>query len=282
MSEDNVSGRCLSEETFGMEEGDTRTMRTTPTTQDLPDSRGGTSQKVVRSVVETRSTDGETRRQIMLVMLKSGPVTATQLGEALGLSATGIRRHVDILVEEGLAEVSQPRKVTGDKTRGRPAKSFRLTAAGRGQFGHDYDSLAAQALATLRETGGEAAVKEFARKRVAAIVEGIEIPATEDANSLEKTASALVKAFSESGYAATLTNAANGVQICQHHCPIAGVAAEFPELCEAEHEAIAMLLGHHVQPLASIAEGHDICTTNIPITPILTPTTKTPNERSGS
>lgn len=257
-------------------------MGTTPTMRGLSASRGKTSGKVNHPVTETRSTDGETRRQIMLVMLKSGPVTATQLGETLGLSATGIRRHVDILVEEGLVEISRPRKTAGDKTRGRPAKSFRLTATGRGQFGHDYDSLAAQALATLKETGGETAVKEFARKRVATIVEGVEIPTVEDADSLEKAASALVEAFSESGYAATLTNAANGVQICQHHCPIAGVAAEFPELCEAEHEAIAMLLGHHVQPLASIAEGHDICTTNIPITPILTPTTKTPNERSGS
>jgi hypothetical protein len=34
-----------------------------------------------------------------------------------------------------------------------------------------------------------------------------------------------------------------GEQICQHHCPVAHVAAEFPQLCEAETEAFGRLLG---------------------------------------
>ena len=54
---------------------------------------------------ETRSTEGDTRRHVMLLLLKDGPVTASYLGERLGLSAAGIRRHLDILVEEGLTEV---------------------------------------------------------------------------------------------------------------------------------------------------------------------------------
>lgn len=232
--------------------------------------------------VETRSTDGETRRHIMLIMLKEGPVTATQLGRQLNLSATGIRRHLDILLDEGFAEISSVRRVVCAKSRGRPAKAFKLTASGRSQFGHEYDSLAAEALATLKESGGEAAVRAFARKRVEKILADVNVPDNIDDNQLAEVATQLVEAFSNNGYAATINNAANGVQICQHHCPISGVAADFPELCEAEHEMIAKILGHHVQPLASIADGHDICTTNIPITPILTPRKNTPTERSGS
>ncbi|MDU3174621.1 MAG: HTH domain-containing protein, partial [Corynebacterium striatum] len=56
---------------------------------------------------ETRTTEGDTRRQVMLLLLKDGPVTASYLGERLGLSAAGIRRHLDILVEEELTEVVQ-------------------------------------------------------------------------------------------------------------------------------------------------------------------------------
>lgn len=231
---------------------------------------------------DSRTTDGETRKHIMQLLLQRGASSATDLSQVLGLSATGIRRHLDILVDEGLAEVAPPRKVAGEKARGRPAKAFRLTDQGRGHFGHNYDSLAAQALSTLRETGGDEAVKAFARKRAAQIVAGVQTPADEDADSLEQAAQAVVDAFSKNGYAATVTNAGQGVQICQHHCPIAGVAAEFPELCEAEHEVIASLLGHHVQPLASIADGHGICTTNIPITPIVKNSPRTPEERSGS
>lgn len=65
--------------------------------------------------VETRSTDGETRRHIMLIMLKEGPVTATQLGQQLKLSATGIRRHLDILLDEGFAEISSVRRGACEK-----------------------------------------------------------------------------------------------------------------------------------------------------------------------
>jgi len=56
----------------------------------------------------------------------------------------------------------------------------------------------------------------------------------------------------------------SGGQLCQHHCPVAQVAAEFPQLCEAETEVISRLVGTHVQRLATIAHGDGICTTHIP------------------
>ena len=42
------------------------------------------------------------------------------------------------------------------------------------------------------------------------------------------------------------------------------MAAEFPQLCEAETAVIARLVGTHVQRLATIAHGDGICTTHIP------------------
>ena len=57
-----------------------------------------------------------------------------------------------------------------------------------------------------------------------------------------------------------------GHQLCQHHCPVAHVAEQFPELCEAETEVFARLLGTHVQRLATIAHGDGVCTTFVPRT----------------
>jgi predicted ArsR family transcriptional regulator len=45
------------------------------------------------------------------------------------------------------------------------------------------------------------------------------------------------------------------------------VAAEFPELCEAETRAFEKVLGTHVQRLATIAHGDGVCTTHIPVPP---------------
>ncbi len=42
------------------------------------------------------------------------------------------------------------------------------------------------------------------------------------------------------------------------------MASEFPQLCEAETEALSRLLGTHVQRLATIAHGDGVCTTFIP------------------
>ena len=184
---------------------------------------------------EARSTDGETRRQIMLLLLKHSPLSASDIGDHLGLSAAGVRRHLDNLVEDELAEIIPTRPHPGGgRGRGRPAK-------GRAHFGHDYDSLAALAITALRDAGGDEAVRQFARDRIAAILEDV-VPAGSTEESIEATARALMDAFSAHGYATTVHNAGGGVQICQHHCPISHVASEFPELCEAEHEAIAELL----------------------------------------
>ena len=47
---------------------------------------------------------------------------------------------------------------------------------------------------------------------------------------------------------------------------MAHAAAQFPQLCEAETEVFARLLGKHVQRLATIAHGDGVCTTHIPST----------------
>ena len=60
---------------------------------------------------------------------------------------------------------------------------------------------------------------------------------------------------------------AAGEQLCQHHCPVAHVAEQFPQLCEAETEVFARLLGTHVQRLATIAHGDGVCTTYVPTDP---------------
>jgi predicted ArsR family transcriptional regulator len=49
------------------------------------------------------------------------------------------------------------------------------------------------------------------------------------------------------------------------------VAAEFPQLCEAETAVISRLVGTHVQRLATIAHGDGVCTTHIPAQPRQSP-----------
>lgn len=215
----------------------------------------------VSTQAETRSTDGETRQQILKALLQSQALSAVEIGAQLDLSPTGIRRHLDILLQEG--EIEPATHTNSRETRrGRPAKRFQLTDAGRARFGHHYDDLATQALLMLQETGGEEAVTAFAAQRAQAIMGELE---DVDFSDVHAAAAAVVAAFDRSGYQATVQQAGTGIQICQHHCPIEHVAAQFPQICAAEQAAIAAVLGKHVQPLATIADGQTICTTNIPL-----------------
>ena len=161
-------------------------------------------------------------------------------------------------------------KVYGTRGRGRPAKVFALTEAGRDSFDQQYDDLATEALRFLSETGGEQAVRAFADRRASFIER--RFPDLREANPEASDAEVLALVFSEEGYAAAVRQLpVAGEQLCQQHCPVSHVAHEFPQLCEAETEAIGRVLGTHVQRLATIAHGDGVCTTCIPATQ---PTTK--------
>jgi predicted ArsR family transcriptional regulator len=214
-------------------------------------------------VVLSAPGEGRTRVAVARMLMEQGPVTAAEVAAELELSAPAVRRHLDALIADGEAETRDaPRR--GRRGRGRPAKHFLLTDAGRVRFGHGYDDLATSALRFLAQHAGEQALSEFARSRVHELLGGgeAEILAAEGP---EARAEALAKILSVRGYAAATREAGVGVQLCQHHCPVAHVAAEFPELCEAETEAFAELLGTHVQRLATIARGDSACTTHVPV-----------------
>jgi predicted ArsR family transcriptional regulator len=219
--------------------------------------------------VEFRPGDETTRERVVRSILVDGPSTAADLAERLDLTPAAVRRHLDHLLDEGALESRDPRP-TASRGRGRPAKLFALTEAGRNHFDQQYDDLAVQALRYLAETGGDEAVLEFARRRVAFIERDY---ATVSAADPDLTpAEVLARVFSSEGYAASvralplLNTGVEGAteQLCQQHCPVSHVAHEFPQLCEAETEAIGKVLGRHVQRLATIAHGDGVCTTCIP------------------
>ncbi|HYN28408.1 MAG TPA: MarR family transcriptional regulator [Dermatophilaceae bacterium] len=240
------------------------------------------------------SLDSRTRDRVLRAIGENGPLTTAALVSRMGLTDTAIRRHVENLAGEGLITA---RGAAGPRRRGRPAKAWVLTAAGQGALGTDYDHLAGAAIRFLAETGGADAVQAFAERRVAEIVtrhqDAVEAAGPDPA----RRAAALVEALSEEGYAASARPVGGpagrgrhltGVQLCQGHCPVQHVAAEFPQFCDAETEAFSRLLGVHVQRLATLASGAHVCTTFVPTTtlaaapppPAAPPAPPAPQERS--
>ena len=205
------------------------------------------------------SDDIRTRDAVARSILENGPSTAAHLSKKLGLTPAGIRRHLDALVEDGVLQAREPHSAL-IRGRGRPSKVFVMTDSGREKFEHSYDDLAVAALKFMSAQVGEQSIKEFAESRANDIVKKASISISRRSHKSE----ALAKFLSEQGYAANVASKSHGEELCQHHCPIVHVAAEFPQLCEAETRAFSELLGTHVQRLATIAHGDGVCTTFIP------------------
>lgn len=227
----------------------------------------GTPVSAARAVeplaVETEA-DSTTRQRVLQLVASAGPVTTADLASTLHLTPAGIRRHLGVLEADGQIVVHEGAG-PGRARRGRPARHYVVTNHGQAALSNTYSELAAQALRFLADVAGPSAVQSFAEARVHGIEERY-LALVGDGSDLEARVDALARVLATDGFAAS-TRAVPGlsaIQLCQGHCPVQQIAAEFPQLCEAETQAFSRLLGVHVQRLATLASGGHVCTTNIP------------------
>nr|WP_241770137.1 crosslink repair DNA glycosylase YcaQ family protein [Cellulosimicrobium sp. MM] len=207
--------------------------------------------------------DRRTRERVLELVASAGPVSAADLAATLGLTPAAVRRHLALLEEDDLVAVHDAGHPTG--MRGRPARRYVTTSAGQGELSGTYADLAAQALRYLRDVAGPGAVERFAQDRLSELAD--RYADRLDAPDVEGRAAQLAAALADDGYAASVrpVPGTSAVQLCQGHCPVQHVAEEFPQLCEAEAQVFAKLLGSHVQRLATLATGAHACTTNVPV-----------------
>jgi len=196
-----------------------------------------------------------TRTRVARLLLERGPQTAAVLAAELDMTPAGVRRHLDGMVERGEV-VTREQRPTGSRGRGRPARVYLVSDTGRALTGQQgYDEVAAAALRFLAEREGAEALTAFAEQRATQL---------EQRWAGVADVAGLAAAMTRDGFATTVEPVGTGTTLCQHHCPVQSLAAEFPQLCEAETAALSRLLGSHVQRLATLAHGDGVCTTHIP------------------
>ncbi len=217
--------------------------------------------------------ESRTRSRVLRAVSAEGPVTAAELGRLHELTPAAVRRHLDVLVEQGA--IAEHEATAVRRGRGRPARAYVMGEAGHEALGTDYDSLALEVLHYLGAKAGSSAVGEFVRERLQPLEERYAARLESVGDDPAGRAGLLVEALSEDGFAASArpvgSGGLSGVQLCQGHCPVRHVAAQFPEFCEAETDAFSRLLGVHVQRLATLAGGDHVCTTFIPTAEISVP-----------
>lgn len=217
--------------------------------------------------------ESRTRSRVLRAVSAEGPITAAELGRLLELTPAAVRRHLDVLVEQGAIAEHEAAGVR--RGRGRPARAYVMGEAGHEALGTDYDSLALEVLHYLGAKAGSSAVAEFVRERIRPLEERYSARLAGAGDDPAARTELLVEALSEDGFSASArpvgSGGLSGVQLCQGHCPVRHVAAQFPEFCEAETDTFSRLLGVHVQRLATQAGGDHVCTTFIPTAELSVP-----------
>jgi len=227
-----------------------------------------------------------TRDRLVQAISTHGPITARQLAERFGLTSAAVRRHLAALEAEGV--IAEHEVLVAQRGRGRPSKSFVLSQSAHEDLPGGYDEMAVMAVAELARLGGEEAVTALAERRIADWESAIARRVAECEEAGETVTAArklelLSELLTERGYATTVrplhvplpaASAQSGTaprtlvtaQLCHGHCPVLDIAADHPELCEAETRVISRIIGTPVQRLATLAQGAHACTTHIPLT----------------
>ncbi len=204
---------------------------------------------------------GATRAAIVDRLHRAGTHSAADLAEHLGISEVAVRRHLAVLVEEGLVEQREQRA-----SGGRPAACFDLTERASRLFPQSYDRFANEVLDFLTAEHGRDGLLAFLRWRVDREV-GTLSHAVQD-GPIEERVHRLAAALTEAGYVADVVigdgdtpDSLPTLQLVQHHCVIEEVAREHPEICAYEAAAFSRALGIDVQlsRRETIADGAQAC-----------------------
>lgn len=211
--------------------------------------------------------EASTRERVLELIVERGPVSAAMLAKNLDLTPAAVRRHLGYLEDAGQIVVHEP-AARGARRRGRPARYYVATDAGRAGLTDSYSDLATHVLDFLQHIGGDSAMEAFAADRVRELERRYRPVVEQAGESRAARVEALAEALTADGYAATtrsIGSQAIALQLCQGHCPVQDVAGQFPQLCEAEAQAFSQLLDVHVQRLSTLAAGGHVCTTHIPL-----------------
>jgi predicted ArsR family transcriptional regulator len=194
-----------------------------------------------------------TRREILSLIKRRGPMTVQELSRSLEITPMGVRQHLAILERDGHVRSNGIRR-----GQGRPSRVYSITLEGDKVFPRTYEQVATALLDDVKALDGEAkvsAVFEHRRKRqleqYRARMAGKEFP--------EKVA-ALTALREEEGYLAEHEQLdKDSFVLIEHNCPIRTVAEAYPQACACEMTLFVDALGAEVTRTDHILAGAPHC-----------------------
>ena len=201
-----------------------------------------------------------TKEQVLHLLQSSGGATVATLAEALDVGSASVRRHLDHLRVEGLADVRVDRHGVG-----RPAFVFYPTEEGGERVPAGYSRLLSRLYDGLRSLDNRqvrgrdgAHVMRVVFEDVAEQVaksHGSEV----DATSLEGRVAQTSVALRQEGIVDSWTKTADGYRLTNCACPYRQAADVSHGPCELDRRTIELLVDAPVRQVSRIVDGQQSC-----------------------
>jgi DeoR family suf operon transcriptional repressor len=170
-------------------------------------------------------------RDIVLALKLHGPTNILDLSERLQASASALRPHLGQLETDGL--VTHHSRIKGP---GRPQHLFSLTPEGEQLFPTAVAQFGVELVRYLARHS-----PELLRRFAAGMEERFLTELTGDApgNTFDEALASVVDGLVRGDFLPELKDEeGQEPQLTLHHCPLAAVAREFPQLCEMERATL--------------------------------------------
>ena len=172
-----------------------------------------------------------------VTLLRRGGRTVEELARELDLTDNGVRAHLATLERDGI--VRQRGSVRRGSGGGKPAYVYELTPEAEELFPKAYEPVLSQLLDVLAGQLGAQESEALLRSVGRRIAEGQTVPADGVRERLEAAAGVL----NELGGLAELEERNGSFVIRGYSCPLAGVAADHPEVCRMAETLLTELAG---------------------------------------
>lgn len=210
-------------------------------------------------MVQRRATS--TRDEVIRLLADHGPSSVADIAERVGVSEGAIRRHMDIMLAEGLLEARLERR-----GRGRPGLLYTLSTEGEERTASAnyarllerlYPALERLPLEEVSGVAGGAlverlfeAVAEDVANEYAAHVTGTELP---------ERVGQVAEALHIEGILTRVVDEGDTYRLLNVGCPYRSTASETHACCEADRRTIELLLEVPVQQVARVVDGSSMC-----------------------
>ncbi len=180
--------------------------------------------------------------QILELLKTRGPLSAAELGDSLGITSMGARRHLQALADQEL--VYWQENIAG---RGRPKRSWYLTARAMQRFPDRHAELSLQLIESVTELFGEQGLEKLINQREQQQLAAYQ-NALETQQELSDKIATLAALRRTEGYMADWQALDDGsFVLLEHHCPICAAATACRGFCRSELEIFQTLLAEQAQ-----------------------------------